>query len=203
MEKKLNPLEKVYYIFYSSKKQRMYFNEIREKAKISISSLQNSLRKLEKSGEIEKTKERANVFYNLNDEEAIALNFSKFDILRLESLNINVKLPIKELIEKAGNIAFVLLFGSASRGEEKKGSDIDLIIVTHHFVENRLNEAYQKQIKEEIGEISKTVKAKSLYTLSLVFIDEKEFETRKDYLLDEAKKTGFCVYNQQYYHKRK
>ena len=34
----------------------------------------------------------------------------------------------------------------------------------------------------------------------MVFVDEKEFKYRKDYLLEQAKETGFCIYNQQYYY---
>ncbi|MFH1249359.1 MAG: nucleotidyltransferase domain-containing protein [archaeon] len=198
MEK--TPIERVYYAFYTSKKQRMYFNELRETAKMSISSLQNSIRKMEKSKEITRFKERANVFYSLKDKDKIAINFVKFDIQRLNNLNINVKLPVREFLEKARDIAFVLLFGSASRDEEKEGSDIDLLVVTYNFKE-KLNRLYQKEIRKEIEEIKSGASAKSLYPLSITFVDEKEFSTRKDHLLEQAKKTGFCIYNQQYYYR--
>lgn len=197
---KLNPIERVYYSFYISKKERMYFNEIREKTKMSISSLQNAFIKLEKSGEIIKIREKANTFYTLKNKKIIFLHFTNFDIQRLENLNRNVKIPIKEFINKTKKIAFIILFGSASIGQEKKGSDIDLLIVLHHFENKKLNEMYQKEIKEMVEQIKKTINAKSLYSFSLVFIDEEEFKTRKDYLLNEAKKTGFCIYNQQNYY---
>ena len=177
----------------------MYFNEIREKAEMSISSLQNALMKMEKSGEIVKYKEKANTFYSLKNKEEISSNFAKFDIQRLNHLNPNVKIPIKELREKVHNIAFILLFGSASMGKEKKGSDIDLLVVTYYFENKHLNRIYQKEIRKNVEEIKKIVNAKSLYPLSIVFIDESEFKTRKDYLLEEAK-TGFCIHKQQDYY---
>ena len=83
MNNELNPVERVYFTFYNSKKKTMYFNEIREKAKMSISSLQNVLLKMNKFGEIIKHKEKSNTFYTLKNKEQIALNFTKFDIQKL------------------------------------------------------------------------------------------------------------------------
>jgi predicted nucleotidyltransferase len=200
MKNELNPIERVYLTFYNSKKKTMYFNEIREKAKMSISSLQNVLLKMDKSKEITKNKEKSNTFYSLKSKERQYLNFTKFDIQKSNSLNINIQIPIKEFLDKINNISFVLLFGSASRGEEKKESDMDLLIVMNHFEDKQLNQLYQKEIKEKIEQIKRKVNAKSLHPISIVLIDEKEFKERKDYLLEEAKKTGFCIYNHEIYY---
>ncbi|MDP1728920.1 MAG: nucleotidyltransferase domain-containing protein, partial [archaeon] len=148
MKNELSPIERVYFTFYNSKKKTMYFNEIREKAKMSISSLQNVLLKMDKSKEIIKNKEKSNTFYSLKSKEKIALNFTKFDIQKLDSLNINIKIPLNDFLGQINNISFITLFGSASKGEEKKDSDIDLLIVTNHFEDKPLNELYQKKIKE-------------------------------------------------------
>jgi len=201
MKNELNPIERVYLTFYNSKKKTMYFNEIREKAKMSISSLQNVLLRMDKSKEIIKNKEKSNTFYSLKSKEKITLNFTKFDIQKLDSLNIDIKIPLKSFLEQINNISFITLFGSASRGEEKKDSDIDLLIALNHFENNRLNELYQKEIKEQIEQIKRKVNAKSLHPLSIVLINEKDYKDRKDYLLDEAKKTGFCIYNHELYYK--
>jgi len=201
MKNELNPIERVYLTFYESKKKTMYFNEIREKAKMSISSLQNVLLRMDKSKEIIKNKEKSNTFYSLKSKEKIALNFTKFDIQKLDSLNLNIKIPLNDFLGQINNISFITLFGSASRGEEKKDSDIDLLIVTNHFESKSLNELYQKEIKEQIEKIKRKVNAKSLHPLSIVLINEKDYKDRKDYLLDEAKKTGFCVYNHELYYK--
>lgn len=201
MEYEVNPTEKVYLAFYNSKKKAMYFNEIREKTKMSISSLQNAILKLEKAGEVSKIKETGHIFYSLKDKEEITLNFTKFDIKKLNSLNRDVKIPVKELTEQINNISFVMLFGSTSKGEEKKSSDIDILLVSHYFENERLNDLYQQEIKKEIEKIKKGVNAKSLYPISIIIVNEREFKERKDYLLDEAKKTGFCIYNHELYYK--
>lgn len=200
MKNELNPVEKVYFTFYESKKKAMYFNEIREKADMSISSLQNALLKMEKLKEIIKTKEKANAFYSLENKEDKILQFMKFDIKKLNSLNIHVKIPINEFLAGASKISFILLFGSTSKGEEKKGSDIDILVVTHYFENKELNNIYQKEIKKQIESIKTKVNAKSIYPLSPIFINEKDYKDKKDYLLEEAKKTGFCIFGHETYY---
>ncbi len=198
---KLEPEERVYYAFYIARKKSMYFSELRRIVGMSISSLQNVLAKMEKNNEIEKRKERANTFYCLKNKELVGLNFSKLDILRINELNLDVRLPIKEFIETIPRqISFILLFGSASRKEEKKGSDVDLLVVLDKFENLKLQEEYEKEVKKKINEAKKKVDAKSLYSLSILFVNEKEFFERKDYLLGEAKK-GFCIFNQLRYYK--
>lgn len=179
----------------------MYFSEIKRITARSISSLQNVLVKMEENKETEKKKEKANTFYCLKNKELIGINFAKFDILRFDELKLDVRLPVKEFIEKMPQqVAFTILFGSASRKEEKKGSDIDLLVVLNKFENAQLQEKYEKEMKKEINEIKKKVDAKSLYALSILFVNEKEFFERKDYLLDEAKK-GFCIFNQLRYYR--
>jgi len=197
----LNPVERVYYAFYISKKREMYFNEIRAKTGMSISSLQNVISKLDKSGETIRRKEKANTFYMLNDKRIIALHFTKFDMIKLDNLHRNIKIPVSEFLGKIGRVAFILLFGSASRGEEKKGSDIDVLVVTYKFEDGNLDGLYKKEIKRNFERAKKLADAKSLYPLSLAFVDEEEFTTRKDYLLEEGGKTGLCIYNNLNYYR--
>lgn len=66
---KLTPTEKVYNTFYQTKKRQMYFNEIKEKTQMSISSLQNALSKLEKNNEITRIKQKGNVFFKLKNKD--------------------------------------------------------------------------------------------------------------------------------------
>ena len=150
----------------------------------------------------QKKKETANVFYKLSNKKQIEIKFSSFDLERLENLNMHVRIPLKEFLELIpSNIEFILLFGSASRKEEKKESDIDLLVVLHHFDSDKLNELYQKEIKESIEQVRKRINTRSLYPLSIVFVNNKDYKEKKDYLLEAAKKTGFCIYNHENYYK--
>lgn len=200
MEEKLTPLEKVYSAFYYSKKKSMYFSEIRDKAKLSTSSLQNVLLKLKKLNYIDELKEKANTFYSLKSNETKIRIFMKLDYQRLNSLNLNVKVPLKEFLSSIEKVSFALLFGSSSRKEEKNGSDIDLLVVLYHFQNSALQELYKKEIKYTLEELKKSANSKSIYPINLIFVDEEEFRNKKDYLLEQAKTTGFCVHNNENYY---
>lgn len=190
-----NPIEKVYHAFYLSKKERIYFNELREISKLSISSLQNVLAKLEERREILKIKEKGNVFYSLIKKEAIALNFTKFDILRFNELNIGIKIPIKDFLEQAPKqIELIILFGSASRKQEKQESDIDLLVILQKFSDEKLQNFYEKEIKEKCEAVREKVNSRSNHPLSLAFIDSKGFKISKDPLIMQAKETGFTIW---------
>lgn len=194
--KHLKPEEKIYFAFYSKRKDMLYFNEIRELTSMSISSLQNAILKLEKNKEINKVKEKAHIFYKLKNEQLIALNFTKFDITKTENLNINIKIPLKKFLsEIPKEIDFIMLFGSASRKQEKKESDIDLLIVLHNFKNENLQKEYEKEIKNEITKIKEKINAISNHSLSLFYTNTEEFINSKDRVIKEAKQTGFCIYN--------
>lgn len=197
----LSPIEKVYHAFYLSKKEKIYFNELREISRLSISSLQNVLAKLEERREILKMKEKGNVFYSLIKKEEIALKFTKFDILRFNELNLGIKIPLKDFLEQAPKqIEFILLFGSASRKQEKQESDIDLLVILQKFSDEKLQNFYEKEIKEKCEAVREKVNSRSNHPLSLAFIDSKEFKISKDPLIMQAKETGFPIFgNFQHY----
>ena len=198
---KLKPEEKVYFAFYSKKKKLLYFNEIRAFAKMSISSLQNALAKMEERLEIEKIKEKAHIFYRLKDEQLTALNFAKFDTMKIENLSTNIKISIKKFLsEIPKQIAFILLFGSASRKQGKKESDIDLLVILHSFKNEKLQKEYEKEVKNDIIKIKEKINAISNHSLSLFYANLEEFINPKDRVIKEAKQTGFCIYNNLNYY---
>ena len=191
----LSPIEKVYSAFYLSKKEKIYFNELREINKLSISSLQNALTKLEKRREILKIKEKGNVFYSLIKKEEIAIKFTKFDILRFNELNLEIKIPLKDFLEQfPKQVKFILLFGSASRKQEKQESDIDLLVILQEFSDKKLQSLYEKEIKGKFETARKKVNSRSNHPLSLAFVDSKEFKISKDHLIIQAKETGFPIW---------
>ena len=180
MEEKLTPVEKIYSAFYYSKKKSMYFSEIRDKTKLSISSLQNVLLKLKKLNYIIELKEKANTFYSIKSNEKKSRIFAKIDSQRLNSLNLNVKVPLKEFLNSLEKVSFASLFGSSSRKQEKNGSDIDLLIVLYHFENPALQDLYKREIKSNLDELKKKANAKSIYPINLIFVEEEEFKNKKD-----------------------
>ena len=133
--------------------------------------------------------------------EERATKFTTFDRLRFNELNHGVKIPLKDFLNQAPKqIECILLFGSASRKQEKQGSDIDLMIILQTFSEEKLQELYEKEIKEKCESVRKKVNSRSNHPISLVFVNSKEFKISKDHLILQAKQTGFPIqWSFQYY----
>jgi len=180
----MKPEEKIYNTFFVSKKFSLYFNEIKRFSKLSDSSLINTLNKLKKLNILSKEKTKSNTFYRIKNKKLFGLKFSEIALNKFESLNRGVKIPLKNFLKNIPKeIYTIILFGSASRKQENKTSDIDLLIVSH----KRLNLTQQKKEGELI----------SNYNISIFQSDIKEFINNKDDLIIQARKTGFPIYKEQ------
>ncbi len=191
---------KLYKAFYDSKNSWLYFSELKKKTSLSNSSLQNILNKLEKQGKLEKDKKTSNIFFRIKPDE-IPLIFSQIDKEKFDKLNNEVRIPLKNwLKEIPKGIEFILLFGSSSRKQEKEGSDIDLLVGMHKFDNEKLQKLYEKQIKQAINNLTKKINSESIYPLKVIFTNTDTFKITDDYLIKQAKETGFPIFgNLQYY----
>ncbi len=176
--------DKIFYAFYRFKEPRMYFNQIKEATKLSNSSLQNALAKLVKDKTLAIDKTKSNIFYKIYDKELFALRFAEISLKRFQSLNRGVRIPLDNLLKKiSGNIFTIILFGSASRKAERKGSDIDLLVVS----EKRVS---LDQLKKEIESISN-------YPLNLFYCNISELKKADDHVICQARNTGFPIKGEQ------
>jgi predicted nucleotidyltransferase len=183
----MRPEEKVYQAYFETKKQSLYFNEIKEKTQLSDSSLWNILKKLTSYKILTKTKTKSNTFYEIKNKKIISLKFAEIAIKKFENLNTGVKIPLKEFIKKCPkDIQTIVLFGSASKKQEKKGSDIDLLIVSNQ--------------KKELEKIQKEINAISNYYISIFEISHEEFIRNEDHVVVQAKKTGIPIMNEQLFY---
>jgi len=76
------------------------------------------------------------------------------------------------------------------------------LVVLHKFEEANLNKLYFKEMKASLEELKKKINSRSIYPLNIIYVNEEEFKYKKDYLLEQAKETGFCIYNHQNYYKK-
>lgn len=183
----MRPEERIYRAFFEAKKPRLYFNEIKEKTKLSDSSLWNTLKKLTTNKTFNKIKTKSNTFYEIKNEKLIAIKFAEIAIKKFENLNTGVKIPLKEFLKECPkDIQTIILFGSASKKQEKKGSDIDLLIVANQ--------------KKEINELTEKINAISNYNISIFEITYDEYIKNKDHVVVQAKKTGFPIQNEQLFY---
>ena len=180
----MKPENKVYRAYFDSKKSTLYFNEIKELSNLSDSSLSNTLNKLTESGILSQEKTKSNTFYKIKDKKLLALKFSEIAMQKFNHLNVNVKIPLKNFLKiLPEEIYTIILFGSASKGEETKDSDIDLLIVSNK------NADFSKNKKE--AEIT------SKYRLSLFNSTIAQFKENKDQVIIQARKTGFPIHKEQ------
>ncbi len=191
---KKTPVERIYKAFYEARKEKLYFNQIKDISGLSDSSLWLGLKKLKKEGEVDVIKEKANTFYRLKNKGREKISFTSFDYEQLNSLNTDVKIPLKKFLgEKPKETEFVILFGSASRNQETRDSDIDLLIVLHSFESAGTQKVYEKEVKGKLEKLRQKINASSIYPLSFFYAGIKEFMKSTDRVVQEAKATGFCV----------
>ena len=97
---------------------------------------------------------------------------------KFEDLNIEIKSPLRNFLQSMPKYVYtVVLFGSASKKQEKKESDIDILIVS------------DKKINVDVKKIA------SNYPISYFKCSISQF-FKEDHLIIQAKK-GFPIYKEQ------
>jgi len=180
----MKPESKIYTAYFQTSKNSLYFNEIKELTKLSDSSLSNSLKKLTETNIITKEITKSNTYYQIRNKKVFALKFSEIAINKFEQLSLGVKSPLRNFLKNISlEIYTIILFGSASKKQEQKGSDIDLLIITN----KRLNLTSHK----------KEAEITSKYPISLFQATISQFLQNKDDIVIQARKTGFPIHKEQ------
>ena len=175
---------KVAQAFLELKTTKLYFSQLTQITKLSNSSLQNTLEKLEQQHSISISKTTAHTFYNIKNTKLFSLEFAKSALDKFNNLNRDVRIPLGNFLKETNkNNHTIVLFGSASRNEETEKSDIDLLIVSDN--------------KKDYKQIKKSIDAISHYPLSLFTCTYNEFVANKDHIIVQAKQTGFPVQGEQ------
>ena len=176
--------DKVYKAFFESEEPKLYYNQIKEQTNLSHSSLQNALEKLKKANILSEEKTKANTFYIIKNKKLIALKFSEIAMQKYQDLNRNVRIPLNNFLKDLPKAIYtIILFGSASRKEERKGSDIDILVVSDQPI--------------NLDDNKKNAEATSNYPLSIFQCTITNFQENKDHVVIQARKTGFPIYKEQ------
>lgn len=111
-------------LFLGNYPERNFFSkEIAEKLNISLGGTHNALKYLAKEKIIEQEQKGNMKFYCINEKNPLVKQFKITAVIEeLSSLTKKIK---DDSID-------IILFGSASRGEQTADSDIDLFILTHN-----------------------------------------------------------------------
>jgi len=179
--------DKIYKAFYNQKEPSLYFSQLKELTGLSNSSLQNTLNKLIQNNIISINKTKSNTFYQIKDKKIFALRSAEISANKFKKLNRGVRLPLTELLKKLpNNIYTIILFGSASRNQEKENSDIDLLLVS------------EKKI--DLEKIKKEIEIVSNHPLNIFNCNIQQLKKSDDHIIIQAKKTGFPIKGEQNYH---
>src|SRR3989344_1468752 len=180
----MKPEDKIYKAYFESKKNSLYFNEIKELSKLSDSSLTNTLNKLTQNSVLTQEKTKSNTFYKIKDKKLFALKFSEIAVQKFNNLNIGIKNPLKNFLKDMPNeIYAIVLFGSASKKEEQKESDIDLLIIANKKIDLTKNK--------------KEAEIASKYPISVFYATIEQFMQNKEDIIIQARKTGFPIHKEQ------
>jgi predicted nucleotidyltransferase len=192
--------EKIFKAFYESKKDKIYFNELKELTKLSNSSLQNQLKTLLQNNILQKEETKANVFFAIKNKKIFAVEYAKITMNHFETLHRNVRLPLKELADALPKEIFsVILFGSCARNTQSEKSDIDLLVILYSIENQKIHDLYEQSFVKHIETIKNDIQTRSNHHISLGFTTLKEFIEGKDHLVNQAKETGFPIVNEQIY----
>ena len=180
----MKPEDKIYKAYFESKKPSIYFNEIKELSKLSDSSLTNTLNKLVKNNTLNQEKTKSNTFYKIKDKKLFALKFSEIALQTFSDLNIGIKAPLRNFLKNIPKETYtIVLFGSTSRKEEQKGSDIDLLLISNKKIDLTPNK--------------KEAEITSKHPISLFQATIEQFIQNKGDIIIQARKTGFPIYKEQ------
>lgn len=147
--------EKVLKMFLAQPKEEVHLREIARRTNLSSSTVHKYLNEFVKNNLLNIVKtEKMNFFSaNLNSEQLLKI-FEMLEIDKLSELkkkNAIVWKIINELTDKvkvSENLLMLILFGSIARGEMRKESDIDVLVVSRDDSKRKIEFLIRKVSKE-------------------------------------------------------
>jgi predicted nucleotidyltransferase/predicted transcriptional regulator len=174
--------------FFHKPTKSMYIREVEKECELSYERVQHYLNELEKAGALKSAKRGKIKEYTINRRHGLVLKiFSLLEMERRQKFyKKNSKLQVwlqnvvdallsDESIKKSvgktiSDVKFILLFGSAARGESRVESDIDLLIAVNNKdskFEEYVNTAVKKRMDALTGK-----------KFSMHIVDMDELRTR-------------------------
>ena len=178
---------------YFYKHRLGHVRKIKKVTGLSEHTLLKYLKELE-TKKVLTSKEQGNLkIFEVNAQNPLVIIFfSYFDILRLNDLEYKRKRAIEEFLRRLKEIKipyFILVFGSTSKGDYTKYSDIDLITVY---------DIYNKNINAKISSLVGEILAETGLKINQILMNLKEFIIEKDnksnYALQDALQTGYPIF---------
>jgi predicted nucleotidyltransferase len=112
-------------LLYSHADEAFYLRQIARAAGVGLGAVQRELKQLSNAGIIQRTERGPQVYYQANPRCPI---FQELRKLVIKTIGVGDVLRAS-LVPLADRINVALIYGSLSRSEERKESDVDLVVV--------------------------------------------------------------------------
>jgi len=145
--------------------QGIHKREIARKLKLTMPSIDNSLKKIDKI--IKKQKAGNQIrFYLDYSKEALAPALSEVEYLRIERLPSKIKIAIRKFLQELKEKPIiVLIFGSYARGDYTAISDIDILLIFQKTADS-----------EELENTAKKISMNTNTRINPVYLDYGSFK---------------------------
>ena len=193
----MRPEQKVLKAYHDGKTTTMYFNQLKRATGLSDSSLATTLKRLAQGGVLDKQAQKAVTTYTLTAKPAY---FQDLDKERFRRLPREIRHPLQAFLEQAPKeLHTIILFGSASRHEHTKKSDIDVLAITHRYPDDDLQKAYERYIHRRLEQATRHADARSNHPIDLFTTTERDLK-EPDALTKQALTAGFPIAGHQRYY---
>lgn len=167
--------------------KKLYFSQIYELTKIkSKNNILKNLNDMVTLKILKKYKNKGNTFYSINYENKFSLAILQLiNTIKFNDLPFERRKAIEETIKKT-KPSLAILFGSTAKGNFKKQSDIDLLLVYNSKI---------KDTNEEIKEVASRYGVK----ISAITFEFKELDIKND-TIKHIIKTGYPLVGHIYFY---
>ncbi|MBM4278139.1 MAG: helix-turn-helix domain-containing protein [Deltaproteobacteria bacterium] len=161
----------IFRLLFSGMGEELHVREIERRSGLNDSTLRQELRKLVRLDLVESRKDSNRVYYHAKTENSL---YSEIRNLVLKTSGL-VDVLKSVLEDKSIRVAFV--FGSLARGEEKAGSDVDLMVIGQLGLRDlsRLLYGIEEKVGREVNphvlreeEFRKRIRAKEHFVSSVL-----------------------------------
>jgi len=135
-----------------------YLNSLSREAKAGMGVTKDALERFYKQGILSRLADGNRIVYKLNPESRLVP-----ELVHLANLDALLSLPesyqseVSELLRRTrkclgGNLSALVVYGSVAKGTAKKGSDIDVLLITKERLDNKAEES----LRETFSSVSDT-----------------------------------------------
>ena len=154
--------EELLALYFTNPNKKYYLRELERILNFSVGNIRRELVKLERTGVFLSENKGNLVYYYLNKsyplfEELKSIIFKTSGAPKM----------LQNILEKFNGISQAFIYGSFAKGDEREGSDIDLLII---------GEVNEDKLIEEIGELERKLQRETNYAI----YEKEDFKKKKE-----------------------